>query len=353
MAYYTGIDVSLRSVSICVVDDRGEVCLEAKVAAEVDAIVDRLRRFSSDVKAVGFEAGTLTQYLTYGLQAAGLEVICLEARQVSVTLAAMRNKTDRNDARGLAQILRTGWYNRVHVKSLHSHQVRALLASRKAILTKCVDLENELRGLLKVFGIRLPSRVGHGSFDAELRDRVTGEEMLACALVPLLDLDGALQDVPEARQRRQGAGACRSGLSPLDVHAWRRPGHRIDVQGCCRRPEPLQVLAHGGCALRPDPTALPVGRARQPRPHLQGRRRRCSLGALRRGSLAANAQRPVVDLEGLGSGPCQDPWPPPRCGCRGPQAGRDPASHVDRRVGVPLGPGASLRMISSVLKSES
>jgi transposase len=136
---------------------------------------------------VGFEAGTLTQYLTYGLQAAGFEVICLEARRVSVTLAAMRNKTDRNDARGIAQILRTGWYSRVHVKSLHSHQVRALLASRKVILKKCVDLENELRGLLKVFGIRLPSRVGHGAFDAELRQTVSGDEMLACALVPLLD----------------------------------------------------------------------------------------------------------------------------------------------------------------------
>ena len=84
MAYYTGIDVSLRSVSICVVDDKGEVCLEAKVAAEIDAIVERLRRFSSEVKSVGFEAGTLTQYLTYGLQAAGFEVICLEARRLPV-----------------------------------------------------------------------------------------------------------------------------------------------------------------------------------------------------------------------------------------------------------------------------
>ena len=77
--------------------------------AEIDDIVDCLKRFSPEIKSVGFEAGTLTQYLTYGLQAAGFEVVCLEARQVSVTLAAMRNKTDRNDARGLAQILRTGW----------------------------------------------------------------------------------------------------------------------------------------------------------------------------------------------------------------------------------------------------
>jgi transposase len=187
MKYFTGIDVSLRSVSICVVDEAGAVLNETKVAAEVDLIVDYLRRCSVEIKQVGFEAGTLTQYLTYGLQAAGFEVICLEARQVAATLAAMRNKTDRNDARGLAQILRSGWYRRVHVKSLESHQVRALLSSRKAILTKCVDLENELRGLLKIFGVRLAPRVGHGSFDETVRTTVTADPLLARALVPLLD----------------------------------------------------------------------------------------------------------------------------------------------------------------------
>ena len=163
MKYFTGIDVLLRFVSICVVDEAGAVQFEGKVPAEVDLIVASLRRVSLEIKQVGLEAGTLTQYLTYGLQKAGFEVICLEARQTAATLAAMRNKTDRNDARGLAQILRSGWYRTVHVKSLESHQVRALLASRKAILTKCVDLENELRGLLKIFGVRLASRVGHGT----------------------------------------------------------------------------------------------------------------------------------------------------------------------------------------------
>ena len=176
---------------------------EAKVAAEIDVIVACLRRFNGEVKQVGFEAGTLTQYLTYGLQAAGYEVICLEARQVAAALAAMRNKTDRNDARGLAQILRTGWYRRVHVKSIESHQVRALLSSRKTILKKCVNLENELRGLLKVFGVRLPMRVGHGSFDELVRVIVTREPLLARALVPLrtmlyktyLQLDNAVKGI--------------------------------------------------------------------------------------------------------------------------------------------------------------
>ena len=98
MKYFTGIDVSLRFVSICVVDEAGVVRHENKVAAEVDVIVASLRRFSGEIKQVGLEAGTLTQYMTYGLQKAGYEVICLEARQTAATLAAMRNKTDRNDA---------------------------------------------------------------------------------------------------------------------------------------------------------------------------------------------------------------------------------------------------------------
>ncbi|MBU1190288.1 MAG: IS110 family transposase [Gammaproteobacteria bacterium] len=187
MAYHTALDVSLRSVSICVIDDDGVILHEAKVASDVDAIVGCLKRFSLDIRTVGFEAGTLTQYLTYGLQSAGYEVICLEARQVSAALAAMRNKTDRNDARGIAQILRTGWYSRVHVKSLESHLIRALLSSRKAVLKKCVDLENELRGLIRLLGVRLPGTLKHGAFDAVLREAIATHAALAPALVPLLD----------------------------------------------------------------------------------------------------------------------------------------------------------------------
>jgi len=187
MTYFTASDVSLRFVSICIVDDMGQVRYEAKVPAEVHRIVGCLRKFSDQIKTVGFEAGALTQYLTYGLQAAGFDVVCMEARQVNAALAAMRNKTDKNDARGIAQILRTGWYSRVHVKSLESHQIRALLASRKAILKKCVDLENELRGLLRVFGIRLASKVPHGAYDAVVRQQVETEPLLARALMPLVE----------------------------------------------------------------------------------------------------------------------------------------------------------------------
>src|SRR6185503_1074026 len=138
-----------------------------------------LHSWSPDLKVVGFEAGTLTQYLTYGLQAAGFEVICLEARQVSAALAAMRNKTDRHDARGIAQILRAGWYSRVHVKSLQSHHTRALLTSRKVMQRKCIDLENVIRGILKVFGVKLPMRLSRGAFERAVRHTIEGDPALS------------------------------------------------------------------------------------------------------------------------------------------------------------------------------
>jgi transposase len=166
MTYYAALDVSLRTVNICVIDDQGEMVAETKLDSEVTDIVAYLDSLKLEIACVGLEAGTLCQYLTYGLQSAGYEVVCMEARQVKAALSAMRNKTDKNDARGIAQLLRTGWYSQVHIKSMASHRIRALLSSRKAVLCKCIDLEQEVRGLFKVFGIKLPAKLGHGAFDA-------------------------------------------------------------------------------------------------------------------------------------------------------------------------------------------
>jgi transposase len=187
MTHYAALDVSLRSVHICVIDTEGKIKAETKLPSEVEDIRAYLEGLDLTIAAVGFEAGTLTQYLSYGLTSAGYEVICMEARQVKAALSAMRNKTDKHDARGIAQILRSGWYSPVHVKSLESHQIRALLSSRKAVLAKCVDLENEIRGLFKIFGIKLPPRLGHGSFDGAVREMIEADAALAHALLPLLD----------------------------------------------------------------------------------------------------------------------------------------------------------------------
>lgn len=138
MNYYAALDVSLRSVHLCVIDDQGQLITETKLSSEVTDIIAYLDDLDLEVSIVGLEAGTLAQYLTYGLQSAGFEVVCMEVRQVKAALSAMRNKTDKNDARGIAQLLRTGWYSKVHIKSMESHRVRALLSSRKAVLSKCI-----------------------------------------------------------------------------------------------------------------------------------------------------------------------------------------------------------------------
>ena len=187
MTYYAALDVSLRSVNICVINDEGQIKAETKLDSEVTDIIAYLDGLELEITSVGLEAGTLCQYLTYGLQSAGYEVVCMEARQVKAALSAMRNKTDKNDARGIAQLLRSGWYSKVHIKSMASHRVRALLSSRKAVLSKCIDLENEVRGLFKVFGIKLPPKLGHGSFDAAVRDIIETDATLSFALLPMLD----------------------------------------------------------------------------------------------------------------------------------------------------------------------
>jgi transposase len=187
MTYLAGLDVSLRSTHICVLDDSGKMLAEGKTDSEVADIIAFLDELDIEITEVALEAGTLTQYLTYGLQFAGYEVVCMEARQVKAALSAMRNKTDKNDARGIAQLLRSGWYSRVHIKSIESHQIRALLSSRKAVLAKCIDLEQEIRGLFKVFGIKLPARLGHGSFDPKVRPLIEADQALAQSLLPMLD----------------------------------------------------------------------------------------------------------------------------------------------------------------------
>lgn len=192
MRYYVGLDVALRSVALCVVDDEGEIVLERALACEVDEIVGCLSGFGRPIERIGFEAGTMSQTLFHGLNASGYDAVCMEARHVSAALSAMRNKTDRNDARGIAQVLRSGWYCPVHMKSVESHYVRTLLTSRKAVLRRCIDLENEIRGLFKVFGIRLPSSLPHHRFAETVRPIIEADDHLAFALLPVLDAQQVL-----------------------------------------------------------------------------------------------------------------------------------------------------------------
>ncbi|WP_306110520.1 MULTISPECIES: IS110 family transposase [Roseovarius] len=192
MEYFVGLDVSLRSCALCIVDGKGKVQLEREVPCEVEDMAACLMAFPHAIKCVGFEAGALSQHLYIGLQAEAFDIVCMEARQVSAALSAMRNKTDKTDAKGIAQILKTGWFSPVHMKSRQAHGLRELLSTRKALLKKTMDLANEVRGLLKIFGVRLPRTVKYGSFDGVVRPMILMDEVLAHAIIPLLDARAVL-----------------------------------------------------------------------------------------------------------------------------------------------------------------
>ena len=145
MEHYAGIDVSLEQSSVCVIDATGKVVREAKVASEPEALVIFFRQLGVPVTRIGLEAGPLSQWLHAGLTRAGLEAVLLETRQVKAALSAMVVKTDRKDARGVAQLLRMGWFRPVHCKSPPAQEIRALLVGRKLLQAKLQDVELSIR----------------------------------------------------------------------------------------------------------------------------------------------------------------------------------------------------------------
>ena len=155
MEQYAGIDVLLESASICVVDANGRTVREAKVASEPEALIAWFRMLPVTPTRFGLEAGPLSQWLYAGMREAGLPVELLETRHVRDAFKAMPVKTDRTDARGIAQLMRLGWFRSVHCKSLPAQELRAMLTARKLVQSKRHDLEMSLRGILRGFGLKV------------------------------------------------------------------------------------------------------------------------------------------------------------------------------------------------------
>src|ERR1700716_3329290 len=155
MQHYVGLDVSVKETSVCIVDKAGKVMREVKVATKPVAILAVLTEEGLAIERIGLEAGPLSQWLYSALAEAGLPVICVETRHMKAALSAQINKSDRNDARGIAQMMRVGLYRPVHVKTLVSQKRRMLLTSRQLLQAKALDIENDLRGTLRNFGLKV------------------------------------------------------------------------------------------------------------------------------------------------------------------------------------------------------
>ena len=186
MTYFVGLDVSVQDTAVCVVDELGKVICERKVPTEPDDIAALLATIGGDYVRVGIEAGPLSQWLVNGLSEADLPVICVETRHMKALLKAQQiNKSDRNDARGIAQMMRVGLFKTVHVKTLVAQEQRMLLTSRKLLQRKLLDIESDMRGTLRNFGLKV-GVVSTQNYEARIRELVDSFPRLAAIVDPLL-----------------------------------------------------------------------------------------------------------------------------------------------------------------------
>src|SRR5467141_3872787 len=248
MDHFAGFDVSVKETSICIVDDTGRIVREVKVASEPEALLAVLKNPAYHFKRIGLEAGPLSQWLFSALAEAELPVVCVETRHMQAVLKAQINKTDRNDARGMAQMMRVGLYRPVHVKTLRSQKLRMLLTHRKLLQSKAIAIDNDLRGTLRNFGLKV-GMVGTVRFEARIRELVEDLPDLAALIEPLLIVRRTLREQVVILHRRLLAivrddGVCRRlmttpGVGPVVALTYRAT---VDVPARFRKSRSVVVV---------------------------------------------------------------------------------------------------------------
>ena len=201
MNYYAGIDVSLEQSSVCVRDGDGKIIREAKVASEPEALIAWFANLGLVMNRIGLEAGPLSQWLYAAMKQAGLAVELLETRHVRTAFKTMPVKTDRKDARGIAELMRMGWFRPVHCKSIPAQETRAILTTRRLIESKLRDIEMSLRGVLRGFGLKV-GRTTPTNFAERIRELVSGHSTLEVIAASLLDVREVLLREFKAYEKR-------------------------------------------------------------------------------------------------------------------------------------------------------
>jgi transposase len=191
MNHYAGIDVSLECSSVCVVDASGKIVREGKVASEPAALIGWFGSQGLGMTRVGLEAGPLSQWLFAAMREAGLAVELLETRHVRNAFKTMPVKTDRKDARGIAELMRMGWFRPVHCKSMGAQETRVMLTARKLVQSKLHDVEMSLRGILRGFGLKVGKTTRTG-FAGRINELVAGHPSLQVVAEALLRVRAVL-----------------------------------------------------------------------------------------------------------------------------------------------------------------
>ena len=193
MELHVGLDVSVDTTALCIVDDKGTKIVEASIATDPEAVCIALRPHVADVTRIGIEACSMGIWLARELRNEGLPVTVVEARHMRSAMSAMRNKTDRNDAHGIAQMMRMGWFRAVHVKPVETQRLKTFLANRRLLKRKLIDLQNHLRGALRTHGLKV-GPVAAGRFDARIRELIEGhgDYMFQTMVESMLEVRAAL-----------------------------------------------------------------------------------------------------------------------------------------------------------------
>ena len=193
MEQYVGLDVSLEETAVCVLDSAGKIVWRGRCSSDPEAIARIVRERAPFAVRLGLETGQLSTWLVHSLRRLGLPVVCLDARHAKAALSLQINKTDDNDAHGLAQIVRTGWYREVAVKSMDSQAVRVLLMARTQLISQRQATANQIRGLLKTFGLRV-GQAGGSRFAVRVRELVPEHPVLVAIVEPLLTVWQTLRE---------------------------------------------------------------------------------------------------------------------------------------------------------------
>ena len=289
MDHFAGADVSVKETSVCIVDDTGKIVREVKVASEPEALLAVLKDPTYRFKRIGLEAGPLSQWLFSALAEAGLPVICVETRHMQAVLKAQINKTDRNDARGIAQMMRVGLYRPVHVKTLRSQKLRMLLTHRKLLQSKAIAIENDLRATLRNFGLKV-GMAGKVNFELRIKELVKNQPDLVALVEPLLIVRRVLREHTVILHRRLLAivrddDVCQllmttPGVGPVVALTYRAT---VDVPARFRKSKGV------GAVFGLDALEVSIGRDRSNRQNITSRRPDDADDALRSSSEHAAA----------------------------------------------------------------
>jgi transposase len=160
MKQYVGLDVPQKETAVCVIDESGRIVFEGKARSEPGALARLIAKRAPHAVRIGFETGAMASWLWHELKRIDLPVVCIDARHAHAALSVRINKSDPNDARGFAELMRMGWYREVRVKSEESQLVRSLLVARARLVGIRREIENQVRSLLKENGLLFPRAIG-------------------------------------------------------------------------------------------------------------------------------------------------------------------------------------------------